>query len=109
VAEITKQTISSSDRAFAFSAAAEAGDSTPYDRLAKLVVRNGSSAPITVTVASEAAVAPPTGPEDLVVTVAAGEVAVIGDSGNVAYKDSNGDVVWTYGDHEDVFVAVVQF
>ena len=109
MAELTKQTISSSDRSFSMAAAAEAGDSVAFDRLAKLVVRNGSSASVTVTIASEAPAAPPTGPEDLVVTIVAGETAVIGDIGNVLYRDGSGDVVWTYSAHEDLFVAVVQF
>lgn len=108
MAQIAKQTIAPNEKTLVLSVATEAGDHMLYDRAAKLFVFNDSAAPITVTLASEAPVAPPTGPEDLVVTVAAGRLAIIGDVTNQAYRDSNGQVHWTYGDHEDVFVAVVQ-
>ena len=91
----------------AFEAADVAGDNVAHASRQKLLVNNGSAGTVDVTVASEVASNPPVGPADLVVTVPAGEVAVI-DISDRNFKDTvTSKVAWTYDTVTSVTVAVV--
>lgn len=107
MATLTKQTIANAGTAVTLTAADAAGDAVKHESNLKLLVMNASMSSIDVTLASEVATIPPTGPANLVFSVPAGELAVI-PIGNGGYRDStSGNAAWTYTTNVDVSVAVI--
>lgn len=104
MAELVAQTYASGEDV-TLAAAAVAGDSVPYGRNQKLMVFNGSLTEVTVTVASAAPTAPPVGPANLEVPIAAGKYNFI-DISDRNYNNA-GSVAWTYSAETDVEVAVI--
>lgn len=88
-------------------AASELGDSVAWASRQKLLVLNGSSGSVTVTIISEVESNPPIGPEDLEVDVAQDKLAII-DISDRNFRDAvTGKVSWTYSAYSDVSVAVI--
>ena len=106
MATLTRRTTAEAGTSAAMSAADVAGDKVLYATGAKLLVHNGDSSSITVTVASEVADSLGITGADNVVTVGAGELAVIPLS-TVYKKSSDGLVAWAYSAVTTVTVAVI--
>lgn len=107
MATLTKQTIAPAGTAVTLAAADNAGDAVKHESNLKLLVMNGSVSSVDVTIVSEVAANPPTGPENLVFTVPAGELGVI-PIGNGGYRDAaTGNVAWSYSAVTTVDVAVI--
>ena|SRR5690554_151259 len=89
-----------------FDAADAGGDHALHTNGLKLMIFNGDSSAVEVTVNSQVTANPPFGPEDLVVEVPAGEIVLI-DVGAAGYKSSTGQVTFTYDAVTDLMVAAV--
>lgn len=109
MATIVAQAKSNAAPFVTFAAAEEAGDKVAHASRVKLLVHNRSAAPIILTIASEAASNEPagTGPLAWTETIPAGQMAVLDLSNTNFKKTADGLVSWTYGDHEDVFIAAI--
>lgn len=109
MATIVKQAKSNAAPFITFAAAEEAGDKVLHESRLKLLVRNGASTPVVLTIASEATANEPSGvgPLAWTETIPAGQMAVLDLSNPNFKKAGDGLVAWTYDAHEDVFIAAV--
>lgn len=106
MATLVQKTIAAAGSSVAMAAADIGGDEVAYANGARLIVANASGSPISVTMVSEFTAALGIVAADNVVTVAAGETAVI--PLNSVYRDSStSKVAWTYDDVTTVTVAVI--
>lgn len=90
-----------------FDAADAGGDHAIHASGLKLMIFNGGSNPVDVTVTSTVAVNPPFGPENLVIEVPAGELLIV-DVGAAGYRSSIGQVNFNYDSVVDLMVAAVR-
>lgn len=105
MAELTRTTVDADGVSIALTAASNGGDKVDFANGQRLLVLNSDSSAHTVTIASAYTATVGSTKSDSVVTVDAGELAVIPLS-NV-FKDSNSEVTWTYDDETNLKVAVI--
>jgi hypothetical protein len=93
--------------AIAFAAAAAAGDTAPADDQNVLLIRNGGTGLVTVTLATPRDVQG-LAIQDLGVDVAAGAIAAVRLGPRNVFGDVDGVVSWTYSGVTTVDVAVIK-
>lgn len=106
MATLTPQTGGSSGVTLSFVAADVAGDEFPNNGRTVLIVKNDDTGSHDVTIVSQENCSQGFN-HDVVVSVAAGEQALIGQFSRSRFNDTNGLVQVTYDDVTSVTVAVV--
>lgn len=108
MATLTAQDVTLAGLNAVYSAADVAGDEFAWSRDTILHVDNGGASPIVVTVASQFDAQPGLAPEDLDVSIPAGETRFIGPFQQRAFADASNLVQVSYDDVTDVDVAVLK-
>lgn len=107
MALLVKQNINTATGSSVVLTAADAGgDEVAHESNLRLLVFNGGGSAIDVTITSHVPTRAPTGPENLVVEVDAGDIGVI-PLGNPGYRNSSGRVEIDYDSVSNVEVAVI--
>lgn len=107
MATLTVQDIAATGIAPTYAAADVAGDEFAFEQGAFVHVVNGSASSIDATVVSQYDPIPGVGPDDIVLTIAAGEEVMAGPFNTRIFSDEDGNVQITYTDVTDVTVAVL--
>jgi hypothetical protein len=111
MATLTVQTAVIAGTAVTFAAAAGGGDQFANSGNERVIIKNGSGAPITVTFDSPTTCSFGTtanAAHDLAVSVAAGAETMVGPLSTDKFNDANGNVQITYSGVTSLTIAVVR-
>lgn len=107
MATLTTQEVDADGLTASYDAADDGGDEFPNSSTAFVHIKNDGASSIDATIVSQYEARPGVGPEDIVITVAAGEETLAGPFNPRVFDNVDGNVEITYSDVTDVTVAAL--